>query len=923
MGSQLLYVRPDHSISAPASADAVFILFVSATAAEGDSYTIAIKAVMYGASSCDVVLTLSGDQHTVSAEADESGFLSASFHDIELQQEKWISVEVTNADAEANGRDALTLAWPTEEGLSLSAGRTASLSPDRSTFLCGTPDRIVQSTVFSQLVLEPIMIFPTETLGEVARPYDIVHGASDDTLKRTDMANLMNEGRDRMAPYWETFKRGDITYSELLHSVQEELIQVENQATRKVNQDETDTWKRLFVERRAATPPSSRASISSGRLPSPRTGDMAMREPRIEVRAQHAVFVSSSLEFAKAMGYYLASGDLGGRVGLLFNDRLRFQPSGLVLGEPVYTISLAPREEVELRQVVETKSRAVMEDIVDRHQDISLNLTSSWTNEITEGIKSEQNIQETIKLEPKANVKLPIEKVSVGFGVDASHSVSVGDKRSRENARKNAVQRTSAAASRMRSQHKLRIEITTETGASEATTRKIQNVNFQRSVNHIFSKVHRKERVTLERYGVQLCLRFWVNDPALRARTIFLDNLAKFDPDTPGSHEQEPTATTTSKSFTFSRSATTIFNDIDRVYVLSQEIHMRSLADADEVPAGHVLGGVEIEVVEFTVRQEEHALAGTILLYEGVDTKFGNSSFLAEGGKLRWSTEPSLGSSTPKGTLEIGFSLRWEKFLIISEWRRTMESVTVKITATWLPLQDDVVAYTTARAQRRSERLQALTAERISQIRDNAIKDYPGQVLAMAVANNLDSGEDLVHSRRIFDFENAIIESAPYWSSSSGLANHLSLESRLMNLPIALAVGSIITGELTSPQAIVYIPVFPDREGEALDLLPGVSVHERDRVVDDITNYRNANFIADPTTLPSHEEVLSPKPVLGTSIEQDAWGTEWEKPQERFEVLAHWSLLTPTDGVHIETVLSDTVASDEHQTRMLEKQTED
>ena len=171
------------------------------------------------------------------------------------------------------------------------------------------------------------------------------------------------------------------------------------------------------------------------------------------------------------------------------------------------------------------------------------------------------------------------------------------------------------------------------------------------------------------------------------------------------------------------------------------------------------------------------------------------------------------------------------------------------------------------------------------------------------------------------DFENSFIENAPYWSSNDGRSNYRSLEQRLLNLPIPLAVNSILTDELTAPQAIIYLPVFEGHEYEALELLSSIGMRSKSRIKEDIDAYRTRNFPLLPTNLPTFDEVLGPKPPFGTPVGKNIWDSDWEKPQRRFEVMAHWQLLTPTDGVHLETKLSDSVATDEHLTRMLENQT--
>src|SRR5205814_1081371 len=92
--------------------------------------------------------------------------------------------------------------------------------------------------------------------------------------------------------------------------------------------------------------------------------------------------------------------------GVLFSDRLRFQPAGLVIGEKVYALSLGAGEEVQLRQVVETRRQTLSEDIKDREQEQQLTLSSTWSTEITDALKENQSHQNTSTEGLSANADL-------------------------------------------------------------------------------------------------------------------------------------------------------------------------------------------------------------------------------------------------------------------------------------------------------------------------------------------------------------------------------------------------------------------------------------------------------------------------------------------------------------------------------------
>jgi hypothetical protein len=90
---------------------------------------------------------------------------------------------------------------------------------------------------------------------------------------------------------------------------------------------------------------------------------------------------------------------------------------------------------------------------------------------------------------------------------------------------------TAASTARMRQQHRhTNRSIRGGDNQSFGSTRTLRNHNLQRSQQHTFFKVYRKEQVTLERHDAQLCLRLTVLDPAAMNRATFLAGLEKIDP---------------------------------------------------------------------------------------------------------------------------------------------------------------------------------------------------------------------------------------------------------------------------------------------------------------------------------------------------------------------------------------------------------
>lgn len=915
-----LYLRQGSSISFSPSSDSIFILSVHATPDAPGIYSLHVEGVSRGSGSCRVALSLLNGLSTSSSAVSSSGFFQAAFSGLPLSAGSSLGIQAVNADSGSTGSDSVVIAFPHDIPIHLPAASTASLELQRFTYLAGNPDRTVNTKSFRQLISN----HATKT--NRLKKKHLVYGTSASKLHRLAFRDLFEKGKEAIHPLWKAFSAGKLRYPEFRFQANQALKETAKSLVALASEEESQEWQKLlFLERSEKAPkqPSPQAFrrkhfAMAGNMIAVGTGPLIDLRPDFDIPTLDDFFDLDILAFD----------DFAGRVGILFADRIRFQSAGLVVGEPIYTLALAPGEEVELRQVVETKRKSQLEDVVDREQEVSLNLTSSWTNEITEGLQQQSSVQSAVQIGINGDAKLPIPELPLGFGINASNNFSAADSLTKQQSVTNSFERTSEAASKMRAQHKIRMEVTNETSSSLSTTRKLRNANQQRSQIHVFSKVYRKERVTLERTDAQLCLRLVVNDPSFEPRSNFLANLDKFDPNNPAHYPRVPAAVSVATVLSFVPPSGWPDNDYNPFNGAdsTQSIDLKTFLDSggNPPPNNYVLASFRVELVEYRTTTEDYIL--------GIQTDSSTSSalnrrsdFESAGGVIYWPKEPALNVTSGKADLALRFGFRHHTNTIhnIDSRHVYISSAKVKVSAEWVPAQADVDAYRLLSDQTRRDLVRACTEERLNQIRDLAIADYPGQVLAAAVADHFLPLQETVHLRHVLDFENAFVESTPYWASDSGRANYLALERRLIDLPIPVPIHALLSEELTAPQAVVYLPVFAGHELEALDLLPGILPSSRQEVAEDIGIHRAAKFGVASTQLPTYDQVLGPIPPFGTPVGSAAWANPWETPQQKFDVLAHWQVLTPTDGLHMETRLSDSVASDEHLTRMLEKQAGD
>ncbi len=916
MTSEVLYLREFDSINLPATGDAISIVAVRSTPKSGGLFDVIVEGVATGSSTCLVSLML-GDSATESSATPSATtrLFSSHFLGVPLTNEKWLRITARNTASGATAADSLVLGTPKASAASLVPALLSALEKQRFDFLAGTPDRQVSTGVFSRLALRPILAttssLPTLIVG------------TREELSAYELAKIVPEARPAMGELWDKFVEDEITYTELVRGSVAALNNKANLSRRPAEPGERSTWSSVFSSSKEAPTSSRRGKVGAAAEVQARDDNSPIV---FDMKSATAFWDTSktktAMAEAKLSGLWtsmLATDGFNGRVGLLFAERLRFQPSGLVVGEQIYTLSLAPGEEVQLRQVVETKRQITAEDISDREQETSRNLSSSWSTDISEGLSSQNTLQEAMNFGANANVQLPIEELPIGLGANVSHSTSSADTTSRERSIKTSVQRTLGATARMRAQHKIRLEITNEVGTTLAATRTIKNQNAQRATTYVFSKVYRKERVTLERHDVQLCLRLVVTDPSQQARQTFLSNLAKINPNDPANYpEAAPRAISVGQRFQLLPDTNTRDESAGH-YSAQMDVNLKADLVGNAIPSGSICSDFRLKVLDFYVRKYEWNFWIT-----SEDTTERHSSYAelrALGGEVRWLATPQTGQSEAKGTVVVTFPFR-KDYGGYGLWGNStsVDQVWFRVEANWVPSQMELDSRASTIDRLREELTAACTEERVRQLRDIAISDYSGQTVAKAFAEKLDGAGDIASLRHIFDFNSVKIESVPYWASGTGRTIYRSLEENLRSLPIPLSMSEILAPELTTPQAVVYVPVFAGHEADALDFLSGVTEPDKRRLVSDLQAYRRQHFVAALSSLPQYSDVLGPKPPIGTPAAAGEWANEWEKPQQKFDVLAHWQTFVPTDGVHVEARLSDSVATDEHQTRMLENQ---
>lgn len=793
----------------------------------------------------------------------------------------------------------------------------ANFDKGRMDYLAGLPDRFIASRTFVRLNfparfdLKDVVAYIPNQKKEFSRLH------TPDVAMLSKLADQVNEGSLNISTY---YARAGEALSEALNAKLKPLSKSQS----------ADLMKGIQSGK-----PKKAARNARGPYDGKNTQRVSLaRQPGAD---RSGILLGQDLgNLNDLAGYWMNAVRGSQRIGMIFHDRLRISPMGTVVGEPLYRLALSPGEEVQLRQSSETRKRVNLEEIRDREEEQSLTLSSTLSTDLTATVSDTRSFQSQASLGGGLSGTIP--KTPIGVSIDAGTSASSAHANSISETATFHNETSSNSMAKLRAQHKTTLEITNEQTTGYTTTRTLRNSNMQRSQIHSFFKLYRKERITLERHDAQLCLRLEVRDPALETRAAFLSAFHRLDPSNKSNWElPQAGSVTLVKSIVVNQPAdqeawAPIGGRHDRWVTLQ----IPDIGAKLSAPAGYVLADVpELRMTSVSVFSDGSGLAGADGTHVHSSELTRNSDvaanvlvqpvFQSSGGQVRKKSWPEPGQSPASLALDINFRFNMDGRPPVAPFVQNsmaITSVTFDLIATFAPgaaldqqWRDDMLE-----RKRRFE--QSFDPMAIYALASAARTDYPSSVLDQAIRQNFSSFslDKMITLSRVFDLENAIVENVPYWASREASDTHFEMKWMLERLPLRVDSGAILTPELTGALAILYLPIRQGMERLALGLLGDLSKAEVDRLVGDLEQLRSSKFglLRNAAVLDS-SAIGQPSQMLATPAGASQWSHNWEKPMRRFEVLAEWSDLTPTDGLHMETQLSVTTVTDENSVAHLEK----
>jgi|GEM_PF-5095045 hypothetical protein len=901
-----LNLRPwnDPAITAPEAGDGVFLTSATYGLPIDGRRHLVVDGIAFG--SAAVRISANGII-TVDGATGASGLFSVALDVPISPEDDAVVVMASNIDSGCSGTDRVVFHWRGAGLISLPAGTLAAVDAERLRYAAGTPDRLKYMKTFVKLANpEQIMLMRRDVyLGNASKGYFVL--AHDKVQKGLKEGAKALDGRSlRMGERAVAYER---LFTDVFHSLA---------STAKLD-------KALAQPKTKATP-KKRSTAASGANKDKASAISATRvhswlpdsaivvtvsDPSIE-RLKEAI--EDMVNEAKA--YWAARR----RLGVLFHERLRIRPTNEVFGEAIYKLALTPGEEVQIRQSAETKRRTAFSEISDLESERNTSFSSTWSTDMANTIASQQSSQQSTNIGAGVGV-VPEVPISLSGNVGANASEAHGS--SEQSTLQQRQEATAASTARMRQQHRIQIEVSVEDNQSFGSTRTLRNHNLQRSQQHTFFKVYRKEQVTLERHDAQLCLRLTVLDPAAMNRATFLAGLEKIDPANLADGSVAKPGAAIELDITKVCSAPTEDPGLHGWWADRWTNHSMDLW-SEAVPQGHeLISRPVIWMTRCDVFLPRNVLRSTdpnggaeinprdsTTFRDGVNLAW---DFIREGGQFNWLSSFDHTKNDTSASFKLNRPIQYSGPTLIGEKEVELGRVDLLIETRWGPGGAVLLDYRNKLSEAEFRFRQDFNVDDIRALHQVAKGDYAATVVDKALRENLTFSREFEYNRlkEFFDLESVVVDSVPYWTHANTRSAYEQLHSRLSALPGNLSMAEILTDEILASQATVYLPIRPGYEAEALELLVEAK-EQRFTIEGDIDGFRNTHFAPlKPFVAPAMTTHMGPQQGATTPPEGSDWVSEWERPQRNFLILGQWAELVPTDGVHVETQLSRSVVTDE------------
>jgi hypothetical protein len=211
-------------------------------------------------------------------------------------------------------------------------------------------------------------------------------------------------------------------------------------------------------------------------------------------------------------------------VGRVHLERLDMTPVGVIRGELLHSLGLAPKETVTLIHREWSSRESSFEKLV----------SDEFEQSTEDGVTENTELASATETQSRHSSEMSMEATASASYVFASASASIGygsgaeDETAKRDSRNHAISVTRKASSRTRKEHKTTFTIKEQAGVEDQSVRTLSNSSDTEPMRIDFHQLLRKWKVDLFRYGVRLTYDLVVPAPGIDLLTN-LDELRRID----------------------------------------------------------------------------------------------------------------------------------------------------------------------------------------------------------------------------------------------------------------------------------------------------------------------------------------------------------------------------------------------------------
>lgn len=198
-------------------------------------------------------------------------------------------------------------------------------------------------------------------------------------------------------------------------------------------------------------------------------------------------------------------------IGRLHLERIDMTPAGIVRGELVHSVGLAPTEQVTLIHREWSSREVSFEKVV----------SEEFEQSTEEGVTENTELASATEVQARHSTALSMETTASGSWGFASASATVGynstsdEENTKRDSRNHSVEVTRRASARTRKEHKFTMTVKEQAGVEDQSVRVLRNPSENHPMRIDLHQLLRDWRVDLYRYGLRLTYDIVVPAPGI------------------------------------------------------------------------------------------------------------------------------------------------------------------------------------------------------------------------------------------------------------------------------------------------------------------------------------------------------------------------------------------------------------------------